>query len=354
MEPWRFDFYQAVRLLERLAAEGGKGERVAAAVRSVGRDEDPEKEFVRFRVRSALSFQPSPVVGVRFSDEAGEADGDVAPTRAEMDMAFFGLTGAGGALPEHYTQLLIRLEREKDRGMRDFFDLFNHRLVSHLFRAWEKYRLPTAYERARSTDERDDPITRALFSLVGLGTDGLRDRLPFGDELFLHFGGVFAEQRRSAQSLGRLLTEYFGVPVCIAQFQGRWLPLRREDLSALASPGHPRFGNNGLGETTILGSRVWDVQGKIRVHVGPLDFDQYSEFTPSGRSLEELECLVRSAIGLELDFDVQVALRRDEVPACQLGAGTERPGQLGWNTWLRTRPFDEDFDGAVFTPRAHA
>ena len=36
---------------------------------------------------------------------------------------------------------------ERNQGLREFLDIFNHRLISFFYRAWEKYRFPIAYER---------------------------------------------------------------------------------------------------------------------------------------------------------------------------------------------------------------
>ena len=57
-----------------------------------------------------------------------------------------GLAGTGGILPSHYTQLLIDRVREKDFGLRDFLDLFNHRLIAQFYRAWEKCHFYVGYE----------------------------------------------------------------------------------------------------------------------------------------------------------------------------------------------------------------
>src|SRR4029077_1035792 len=98
-----------------------------------------------------------------------------------MTVAFMGLTGPSGMLPRHYTELLIRLEKEEKGpercALRDWFDLFNHRIISLFYRAWEKYRFYIPYERKEYSLGEPDAFTRALLSLIGLGTPRLRDRL---------------------------------------------------------------------------------------------------------------------------------------------------------------------------------
>ena len=92
-----------------------------------------------------------------------------------------GLAGTGGILPSHYTQLLIDRVREKDFGLRDFLDLFNHRLIAQFYRAWEKCHFYVGYESSRRGAGRQgtDRFTQMLFSLVGHGH--VRIAGPAGD-----------------------------------------------------------------------------------------------------------------------------------------------------------------------------
>src|SRR5262245_15694803 len=226
-EGYLFDFFQAVRVLQRL------GRRVP-----VGYAGPPKAEAVRFRAHISLSFPPSSI------HELIRPDPDhPAPTMVE---AFMGLTGPNGILPRHYTELLYRLERERSErnpekhALRDWFDLFNHRLVSLFYRAWEKYRFFVPYERGGFSRPEPDLFTSALYSLVGLGAAPLRNRLrvavrkPAGDGdfqemvlgkienlVFLRYSGLLANQLRSAAGLQAILQDYFGLPVRVDQFVGQ-------------------------------------------------------------------------------------------------------------------------------------
>jgi type VI secretion system protein ImpH len=268
-----------------------------------------------------------------------------------MVVSFLGLTGPVGALPTHYTSLILQRLREKDSSLRDLLDLFNHRLLSLFYRAWEKYRLAFAYERSQleKGGKEPDRAMQALYSLVGLGTRGLRGRLDVGDEAFVFYGGHWAHHPRSAAALELSLGDYFELPIQVCQLHGHWLRLERDDQSQLPSPRQPRGRNNRLGLDLVLGERLWDVQSKFRLRVGPLKYEQFRGFLPVvGHSLRRLCQMTRSYVGLEFVFDVQLVLLPAEVPWLKLGTeGDDRP-YLGWNTWLRCGPFTRDVDDVVF------
>jgi type VI secretion system protein ImpH len=348
-EPWRFDFFQAVRLLERAAQEqdaDAPGPRAP-----VGRDARPNDEIVRFRAWPSHSFPAGEIhsLGAAPSRPAqrNEPDAEAPP---EMVISFMGLTGPAGVLPRHYTQLVIDRTRHKDFALADFLDLFHHRIVSLFYRAWEKYRFPIGYERvARCGDPRElDLFTWAIYCLTGMGAEALRGRLELDDPVFLYYSGYFSHRPRNALSLERMIEDYFRVPTRVLQFHGQWLYLSEEEQTQMPSPGFPLGRNNRLGVDAIVGRRVWSVESKFRIELGPLTYEQFQRFMPSGRLLAPLCQMVRTYVGPEYDFDVQPILMADEVPWCQLGKNGASPSRLQWNTWLRSRPFPRDADDAVF------
>jgi type VI secretion system protein ImpH len=334
-EPHRFDFFQAVRLLERL----GRGEPDAPR-QAVGADGPPEQECVRFRALPSLTFPAAPVAQVR-------QPADAAP---EMAVTFLGLTGPAGALPSHYTAQLMRRLRLKDTALRDWLDQFNHRLVSLFYRAWEKYRLPFSYERSRldGPGREPDGVTQALHCLVGRGTAGLRGRQEVPDEALVYYGGHFAHHPRSTAALEGMLAEYFALPVRVLDFVGQWLPLERDDRTRLPGPRPPRGLNCRLGDGAVAGTRVWDVQGKFRLRIGPLTYRQFRRFFPVGGNRLRAFCqMVRSYVGPEFAFDLKLVLRPAEVPRLRLGGPRDDGAYLGWNTWAHSRPFSREAEDVV-------
>jgi type VI secretion system protein ImpH len=353
-EPYAYDFFQAVRLLEALDPK-----RVP-----VGRGGPPAAEVCRFRAHASLSFPPSPIYDLE------------RPTPARpfpvMTVAFFGLTGPSGVLPRHYTEMLVRLEKESKSGeksaLRDWFDLFNHRFIALFFRAWEKYRFWVPYLRGEYDRPEPDPFTLCLLSFVGLGMPPLRNRLRVAlwqddrdqgqeralaridDLALLHYSGFLAHRPRNALSLEALLKDYFELPARVQQFRGQWLRLEPANRSRFEADG-----NNLLGVNLVAGERVWDVQSKVRIRLGPLRYGQFLEFlpdragVPARKAFYLLSHLVRMYVGPELDFDVQLVLAAADVPPLQLAPEGAGPGpRLGWNTWLVSRTPERDADDAAF------
>jgi type VI secretion system protein ImpH len=340
-EPHRFHFFQAVRILEQAARQEARDPRFEPRL-PVGEDADPRREAVRLRATQILSFPKSEITALA---EAGTPEGR-RPGPPEMTVAFLGLTGPSGVLPQHYTEHAIRSARAKSTTLRDFLDLFHHRTLSFFHRAWAKYRLPAAYERAG--EGADDPITLAIFALAGFGTGHLRGRLRIADETVLHYAGLLGHWPRSAVALEDMLSDYFGRKVEISQFQGRWASLAVADQSRPSNDMNDDGAFCALGVSAVVGARVWDVQGTFRIRIGPLTLAQFNRFMPDGEDLGRLEDLARLYVGPDLGFDVQLTLMREEVPPCRLGGEQAGAGRLGWNTWLKDRPFRRDADDAVF------
>lgn len=322
-EPYRFDFFQAVRLLERLARDR----------EPVGRAGPPMREAARFRAHSSLSFPPSSIRALsRPGDDARPPD---------MTVAFLGLIGPSGVLPHVYTELVIDRLRAGDRALAAFLDLFGHRMVSLFFRAWEKNRPAIAFERGDAAD----PLAELAYAFIGLGLPSLRSRLDVPDVALLPYAGLLAQRHRPAGSLEAMLSDYFGRPIAVEPFVGRWLKLEPGDRSALGASGP----HNGLGSSLVVGSKIWDEQSKFRLRIGPLTLEQYRQFLPGGAPFRALCRLARLYADAEFDFDVQLILKADEVPPPHLSG--DGP-QLGRTLWSRAGAMPRDADDGIFPAEA--
>lgn len=341
-EPFRFDFFQAVRLLERLDP----------ARVPVGYDGPPDREAARFLAHLTLGFPASSIHGLTGPDaDDPERRPSAGDPPAKMVTSFMGLVGPLSALPTAYTEDLVGPQGRHRKPASAFLNLFHHRLVSLFYRAWQKYRVPVLWEQGGAPTGGEsargpgrDPFTRRLFDLIGLGLESLRDRQSVDDVSLLFYSGLLAQQHRSAVSLERVLGDYFGQPVEVITFQGQWLHLQPAQRSRMGRSGS----FNALGLDTVAGRRVWDDQSKFRVRVGPLPFETFLAFQPGGSAASPLMDLVRFFVRAELDFDIQLVLRAEDVPGCKLSRSDEGAARLGRYSWLKRREFTRDADQAVF------
>ena len=341
----RFDFHQAVRLIEGLRPDA----------RSVGDGGHPEHEALRFRSSLASAFPASDLAVVRPPRPEDP--------RWELAVNFMGLAGGFGPLPSPFTETLVGLTRAGDTASRDFLDIFNHRLVSLLYRIRRTHRPALTHE---SPDR--GPHARQLYALLGLGTPSLQGRMAVPDRALLHHAGLLDQQPRSLHGLERLLASHFHVPVQVVPMQGRWLPLDDSETTRLGQR-NSRLGAR-LDGGAVLGRRAWDQQAAVVVELGPLDAARFRAFLPDGFSWPSLTSMIEFYTQNSAIIDIRLRMYADKVPhtvldnvssralcsahglierpraaAAWLGRGARlltRPGgaapRLGWTSWLGTRP----------------
>jgi type VI secretion system protein ImpH len=335
-EPYRFEFFQTLRLLERWHG------RTSGASRH-----ELLTERVRFRNSLALTFPPSEIESLRVAPQnAGDAMPPTAtPPDVEIVPAFFGLLGVGGALPLFYTELFAQREaHHKDRAARAFLDVFQQRASALLYEAWRKHRLPLHYE-----DDRRRHFLPALLSLTGLQASSQSparsQRRLVHDEAVAYFAGGLQQRTRSAVQVRRIVAAHFGVPVQIEQFVGRWHELPSQACTRLGQ------GGGVLGQSALVGARVWQRDLRLRLTLGPLDAERFDAFLPRGRSAAALRELLTLLCGITLEHEVRLLLKPEAAPQITLGKGRAR---LGWDSWIHTRPPQRTLDDARYDIHAAA
>lgn len=248
---------------------------------------------------------------------------------------FFGMFGPNGALPLHLTEFVYeRMHRVRDRTLIGFADLFHHRMATYFYRAWADSQPTAQFDRPD-----DDRFATYVGSLFGIGFDSLRNRDAMPDETKLHFAGHLATQTRHASGLQSILKSFLRVPVELEQFVGHWLDLPDDCLLQLN-------GNRAtavLGQSAVVGRRIWDRRQTFRLRLGPMSFADYQRMLPGGDSLKRLAAVVKNYVGITLRWNAQLVLKREEIPSLQLG----RQGKLGWSTWLANRKPQRDADDLV-------
>jgi type VI secretion system protein ImpH len=357
-EGHRFDFFQAVRLLERTLEEGEA---------SVGEQSVPAREKIRFRTRIRMDFPASDLNKV--TPPKGDDD------RYEVDTNFLPVGGFNGPLPQPYVQTLLERTKRRDFAMRDFIDIFHHRLVSIFYRIRKKHRVALDQSHPGRTH-----FTRYFLSFLGVGTRGLDRRLgvsgaddltpvagaegrkpeeveglrqllnpwatrtlPVDDRALIRFAGLLNQRPRSAVGLEKFLGGHFRVPVKVHQFKGQWHRLDEEQKTVLGLGG----ANNRLGIDATLGEKVWDNSSRVEIEIGPLDAKTQADMLPSGSGYKSFCALARFYLGDAIDFDVRYRLAGGQTDRIRLGAGA----RLGWTSWLATGASEGDDNQGVISPR---
>lgn len=307
-EAYRFDFFQAVHLLERL---------LPRTVR-VGEGSGVPPEPVRFRSSLMAAFPASEIDRLRLGAAPGEPP--------EMVVNFMGLAGGFGPLPPPLSEHVLARTRRGDTAARDFLDIFNHRLLSLLYRARTRHR-PSL---TRGTPA-DGNFALYLYALFGMALPELRGRMPIPDRALLHYAGILAQAPRSLHGLERVLADYFGVPVSGSPLEGRWLDIDPGERTRIGMAGR----NHGLGRGAVLGRRAWDQQAGLRLTLGPLSLPQFLDFLPAGKAHRPLQSLLAFYAESALEPEYRLQLRPEEVPPTRLG---RRSGaRLGWTSFLVSR-----------------
>jgi|JRYH01.1.fsa_nt_gb type VI secretion system protein ImpH len=319
-KPYAYDFFAAVRRLECAKAAGS---RIGASLRL--RD-DP----VRFAQEPSLAFASSTVQAYA-PGRRGQPD--------RMSVNFLGLFGPNGALPLHLTEYARDRERNaRDRTFVRFCDIFHHRAIALFYRAWAVNQPSVSFDRV-ADDPDSDRFGFYVASLIGIAERTLRRRDAVPDIAKQHFAGRLALQTKPPEGLAAIIADYFGVECVIEEFIGHWIEIPPDDRLQMGRPGVV----GRLGQTAVIGSRIWDCSQRFRIRIGPLSLREYTRLLPCDRSFARLVGWVRNYIGYEYDWEAVLVLKRDEVPETRLGGGA----MLGWTSWLKTKPFRRDADDLV-------
>ena len=251
----RFDFFQAVRLLECAYPERPR----------VGESLRARDDFVRFVQEPELIFYPTTLGGF----ELGK---DGKPPRLTVN--FIGLLGPNGPLPTHLTEYVRdRARNAGDPTFARFLDVFHHRMVALFYRAWAQAQPAVSLDRPGR-----DRFSAYVGSVFGLAEPSLRERDAVPDFAKLHFAGLLGGPTRPAAGLRLVLSRFFGLPVEIEECVGHWIALPANSVSRLGAPD----GSCVLGMTTCRGRARVGLPAQVPHRDRPA-FDGRLRTLPAGR-----------------------------------------------------------------------
>lgn len=284
--PQRFELTQALLLLEQCLWLDPR----RPGILPLGQGDDPRREAVRLK---------GPLTPTFAANQIDDLDLD-AEGRPVLQTPMFGLGGPDGPLPYAYQEWLQQRGRLKDSAPAEFLDLFQHRLLSLLYRIDLHLRPAIGFQPPAQS-----PLQLPLKALVGLAPAALQGRQRLADSAFTARVALFGNGRRSLAGFLNLIRQHFRVPAQAQPFVGAWKTLPAANRSQLVRGAK----NLRLGRDALLGTYIWDDQAGVQLELGPLAATQGKAFLPGGAHHAELVALWVCYFGTELGCRLQLQLR---------------------------------------------
>lgn len=308
-----------------------------------GKSKHPREEVARFRQIPHIHFAPSEVAHVSDST-LSQRD-----YHSEEIMCFFsGLMGPNGPLPGVYSDVILakakgvphpdmeELRRadslyRQDTGPAAFIDLFNHRFLSFFYRAAISSDKAIDYDRPE-----ESRFHSFIGGFLGLGTSATQNQMQVPDTTALYFSGQYACPTRHKAGLCAIISDFTGFPTKIIENVAHWIQVPADCITTL---GRGRKSSQ-LGRTCMLGSRHLDRTMRFRLVVGPMPLNDYQQIKPNSVVMKALTSLVLLYCNREFICELNLILKKEEVPPCKLGGGVS----LGFTTWLSSQQHEQDAD----------
>jgi type VI secretion system protein ImpH len=294
----RFDFFDLVRLLEHvLECEVGAIDRQSF------------QDAVTFLHAAELTFPPFDVAWLDFDGHS-----------AKVGATFLGLLGTASPLTPEWTEEV--LHGDEDGTLRAFYDVFHHRAYALLYLAWKEHALEGGFDL-----QGGDVLSKRLRSLAGIDAWG-----PAGGEPLSPMAAVgLADHQRgqpqtidiqSAQALMRRIFPDWNVRLepNVRRFVS-FTPAERARLGVARS---------ALGVNLVYGDGCQDLEGLVRIHVGPVGGATYRSLMPEGDAYPGLERLAHWIFAGAVDVELEVEIQSQDAPAFALGETSG--GRLGIDT----------------------
>ncbi|MCP4178915.1 MAG: type VI secretion system baseplate subunit TssG [bacterium] len=304
-----YDFFQVVRILETLFDDNPL----------VGSSSHPVNDFIKFKQNPGLKYYTSDINRCRF----GKNDDAI-----EIVTNFVGLLGSNGIMPFVFTEEVLNQIRKKNLSLLDFLNIFHHRLISFLYKAWAINVQIVSYEKGKY-----DHFSKYLYSLIGNNYDLVKAKSFLHHDFKLYFASYLIHSDRSFESINSIIKEYFKVDCRIEEFQDNWIDIPDDSRLSIVANGATGI----LGRDTYLGDEVWNCTSKFKICLGPMPLERYNSLLPGTIGFEQLIEIIKFSCSPELNFSLCLILDADSVPEPKIGSL-----QLGYNTWLTTEKCKEN------------
>ena len=332
-----FSLFEAVELIDRIAGDSRRREHpghedpdpdvtrdlpgIAAGpadMRRAGAYLAPSREYIRFRAARHMGFPPADIARISLEETPGDGFGE-RTTRYVIEATCLGLYGPDSPLPAYINERIVARDRDST-ALRDFLDLFNHRLLTLLCRIGRRYRHIRVFD-GDATDE----ISLLCGALIGEPDPGTRPSNNEARAFRLRNAARLGRFAASARSLEAVVSDRFGaLEVRIEEFVRRTVFIREEQRNRLGVHG------NVLGASALLGDRVASRTSGIRLWLGPFSAVRLHAFLPGGDARHTLDALLRRVLPAPFDYDVVLRVAPGAATPARLG----HAGRLALDAWL--------------------
>lgn len=286
-----FNYFQLIHLLERTNAQHQQESEDSSHANN------KEPKLLEWKMSADLdsAFAVSEIrdIQVRQEKTSRDIEGDETEDNQSQQAKFslvaktanYCIGGHLGPLPENYTDWIREQQREGRHAMADFLDIFNHRI--NLLRYEAKQSSAIALDHHQPEDSLVAPGISAVMGMLGID---LFEQIPLSKRSIMSISGLLATRRVSAHVIQRLLKKCFKIETKVTDVQAIW----RDTVA----DQHWRLGQSGvsnLGELCLLGQKNLDMQGKIRIDIGPVPIQIYLALMPDFEfSRDQIDLCVRT------------------------------------------------------------
>lgn len=270
------------------------------------------KHTIRFENSVALEFPASEVAGLKVSQAKGEM-------KIELVAACFGLLGLGGTLPLAVTERIASVRKgEGNAAPFAFMNMLSQRLSAQFFQAWAKNRL-------EHTDGGQLPL---LLAFAGKPQHGAGEPHGIPPNAIGYYAALIGGYPVAANTISRVLTEYFNMPVELEPFFPVWDEIPEKRRSTLGSR------NPKLGYGAVLGQRLRRRDIAVRLIITSRCTADTERFLPRQTTVRALENML-SLFGLgRLKIAVCIKLPPSHLQRVTLTSKTDAARRLGWDAFL--------------------
>lgn len=263
----------------------------------------PVEETVRFTAARHMGFSSRDYRVIQSSS------GENGKTRIEVD--FMGLYGPSSPLPAFYTEDVCGYTDVEKQSV-VFLDVFNHRLISSLYKIWQRY---------DNLNDRNKNAFRNILETI-CGSSVIDDTDGCGNAMGMV--SLYVQGNKTTREVAKILSHTYGFKIDVAERVVKRVNLAEEQQIKLGS--HGRIGRN-----TMLGDSIRDSTSHVDIVVGPMTYTQYESFLQNGDRHRELthDC-VKYMNGIS--FDIYYLIRRETIKENSLSGSSSMA--LGKNTWL--------------------